>query len=137
MQAEIQRQTPMDSKIILNKGAVVPAVVVFCDRGILSHRSRQSEQEICERVSRLAPIKGENSVVVQQRIVNVFLQRHLATGFQRVAAFVPIKKFPKPIIVAAGNRARNCLTESKEARNLDLRKSRRALNLKFRSKVRE
>src|SRR5262249_46464050 len=104
----------MNSKIILNEGAVVPAIVVFCDRGILSQGSRQSEQEICECVSGLASIKGENSVVVQQRIVNVFLQRYLATGFQRMVSFVPIEKIAKAIIVAAADRAGKRLTESEK-----------------------
>ena len=84
--SEIQRHPRVDPEIVLCEDAEVRAAVDFPDRRVLRHRRRQPEQEVGVRVAGLARVEREHAVIVEQRVVNDVLVRHLSADLQRVVA---------------------------------------------------
>ena len=108
-QAEIQSQPRQDVVIILRECCRVPAIRVASDRRILRDGARNANQEIRERVLRGAIVEGEHSVIVQQRLLNVLVERQLATHFQRVLALRQTEDIAQRIEVGTGRRPPNCI----------------------------
>ena len=101
-QAEVQRHPRVDAEVVLREQAQVPSLVRLPDRRVLGHGAGQAQEEIGVGVAGLAPVEGEDPVVVEQRVVDDALVRHLGSELERVVAAGEAQHVPDTEVVAAG-----------------------------------
>src|SRR5947207_761096 len=87
---------------------------------ILEEQSTHPRGGIC--------IEGENSIVVEQCLLDVLVERDLSAQLERVLAVDPTENVAGRVEICAGGRAADLLSESEVPRDGDLGQIRRALN---------
>src|SRR6266567_3472926 len=110
----------MDAEIVLREDRGVPGVGVSDDRRILRQRTGKSDFEIRQSILADHSIEGEGAVIVQQRLLNVFIERKLATKLKRVTAVVVAEGIAGRIEICSRYRAGNGLSQIEEPGHTNL-----------------
>src|SRR5258708_20580433 len=76
----------MNTEVILHETRIVPAIGVSDHRSILRQGTWKSEFEVGQGTLAHHAIEGEDTVVVQQGLLNVFGEREFAAKLERVAS---------------------------------------------------
>src|SRR5205807_7460126 len=115
----------------------VPAIRVTGNRRVLGNRTWNSNHKIRQRILGHAVIKSEDAVVVEQRLLNVFVERDFSAELQRVFPLIPTEHVADRIKVSACGRSTNRVCQSEETTYSDLRQGRRTLDRKCGTQVAE
>src|SRR5689334_9035643 len=111
----------MNAKVVLRKERAVPSVGKSKARSILSERVRNSKFKISERVLTGRSVETEHCVVVQQRLLDVLVQRKLAAKPKGMASVRVAEDVAHRVEVGSRNGTRDSLSEVKESSDADLR----------------
>src|SRR5262249_27579488 len=71
-QAQVESQAWIDAEVVIHKERCVPTVGIASHRCVLSDCAGNANHEIGQRVLGHAVVEGENAVVVEQRLLNIF-----------------------------------------------------------------
>ncbi len=64
----------MNAEVVLRENRSVPGVRVAGYRRILRQRTGQAEFKVSQSVIAHRPVEGEHAIIVQQRLLNVFVE---------------------------------------------------------------
>src|SRR5215469_214005 len=110
----------MNAEIILQEKGRVPIVGVSDDWSVLRERAWKTQLEIGQGILADRAIEGENTVVVQQCLLNVFVEGEFAPKLDRMAAMRVTESVPQRVKIGACQRTCNCLPQREEVRDRDL-----------------
>ena len=125
----------MNAEIILREERRVPAIGVTGDGRVLRDRTGNTDQEIRQRVLGHAVIEGEDAVVIEQRLLDVLVERDLSPQLERVIALDPTENVACGVKVSACYRAADLFSQGKVSSDGDLRQIRRPLDHKCRTQI--
>ena len=134
-QTQVEGHARVNAEIILHEERRVPAIGVACDGRVLRDRAGNADQEVRQRVPGRAIVECEDAVVVEQRLLNVLVERNLSAQLERVVALVPTEDVAYGIEVGAGLRAADRVCQGEEAADGDLRQRRCALDRERRTQI--
>src|SRR5581483_11495573 len=136
--------------VILHKVGVIPTIGVAGHRRILGYGAWKTKKEIGKAVAiggltshgafGEISIEGKDAIIVQQGLLDIFIEGDLGTELNRVTAAVPAEDIAQRVKIRTRYRPANSLAQSKRvwpAGDRELGQVRRALNGKCRTKSRQ
>ena len=108
-QTQVQGQSGVNAVIVLYKQGAGPEVIQCSDRRILIHGDRQTGNEVGQGIAGLCSSEGEDTVVIQQGLLDVLIEGEFAAKLHAVAAMYVADLVAGEIEVSAGNRSGNSL----------------------------